>query len=112
MKGLVATIILNAKLVNKSNISSLARIFDLNTKIATTATNPEWKLDQCKFLKLQTLDLSFSLGTETFGNDDLQMFIHQLTFKVLQLENARTLRNLKVCFDLNFFGFMVLSYLI
>ena len=41
MKGLVATIILNAKLVNKSNISNLVRIFDLNTKIATTATKPE-----------------------------------------------------------------------
>ena len=41
MKGLVATIILNAKLVNKSNISSFVRIFDLNTKIATTATKLE-----------------------------------------------------------------------
>ena len=56
--------ILNAKikekeLVDKSDISNLVKIFDLNTKIVAIALKAELKADKDKTVKLQAFDSSY-----------------------------------------------------
>ena len=46
------------KLVNESNISSLVKDSDLNTKLGTLAAKVELKAEQDKIVKLQMHDLS------------------------------------------------------
>ena len=61
------------QLVNESNISSLAKDFDLNPKLATLATNIELKAEQDKIVKLQMHDLS---------NFQVKIFLTVMVFRI------------------------------
>ena len=49
------------KMVNESNIFNLIKDSDFNTKIATSVTKAELKVEQDKIVSLQTHDLSYYL---------------------------------------------------
>ena len=77
-------------LLNKSNISNLIKNFDLNKKLATSATKAELKAEQDKIVKMQTHDLSYFPETKVFGDDDFQkMFVYQPTFSMLKLNEDK-----------------------
>ena len=48
-------------MVNESNIFNLIKDSDFNTKIATSVTKAELKVEQDKIVSLQTHDLSYYL---------------------------------------------------
>ena len=82
---------------------------DLNEKTKSKATKAELKLEQDKIVELQTHDLSYFHG---FQN----IFVYQPIFNILKLKKAKALimllvRNQEVCLNLNFFRYMMLSYL-
>ena len=82
---------------------------DLNEKTKSKATKAELKLEQNKIVELQTHDLSYFHG---FQN----IFVYQPIFNILKLKKAKALimllvRNQEVCVNLNFFRYMMLSYL-
>ena len=82
---------------------------DLNEKTKSKATKAELKLEQNKIVELQTHDLSYFHG---FQN----IFVYQPIFNILNLKKAKALimllvRNQEVCLNLNFFCYMMLSYL-
>ena len=53
-------------LVDKSNISNLAKNFHLNAKLAKLATKAELKAEQNKIVKLQTHGVSYFLVRNFF----------------------------------------------
>ena len=60
------------KLVDQSNISSLVKNFDLNTKLATLARKAELKEEQDKIWKLQTFDSGCFCSKGHFEDDGTQ----------------------------------------
>ena len=89
----------------------------LNTKLTTIATKAELKAEQDKIIKLQKYDLSYFLGRNSFGDDGFQnTFVYQPKFNTFELKKTRALimlsvGNQKIYLNLNFFHYMVLSYL-
>ena len=105
--------ILDAKIKQKELVDKPG----LNTKLTTIATKAELKAEQDKTIKLQTYDLSYFLGRNSFGDNSFQnTFVYQPKFNTLELKKTRALimlsvGNQKIYLNLNFFHYMVLSYL-
>ena len=80
--------ILNAKrkekeLVDKSNISNLAKNSDSNTKLATLARKGELKAEQDKIVKRQTHNLSYFLA---------KSFLVMMVFRICLFINQHLIR--------------------
>ena len=62
------------KLVDKSHISNLIKIFDFNTKLETWSAKAELKAEQEKIVKLETFDSIHFCGKSHFEDDDMQNY--------------------------------------
>ena len=96
----------NKRIVNQSDISGFINKSDLNKKIEALPAKAELKAVQDKIVKLHTLDLCYFLGKSFLGDNGFQNMLY-VTF----LSDYVIGWKLRVFFYLNFFHYMVLSYL-